>query len=379
MAIKADLSVSEIDARLNELERRIQSMRTVYELYFAGVDRRPPVQQRHELVRMVHELEHKVFINNTAQKFRLRSIVQSYTTYRIYWDRVLREIEEGTYKRDIQRAQRKQERSVSQGRERSDEAFELNLDDGGDLDAFQRELEAMDASGDLDAMFSQTRAPQRAVAPAAPVAPSPAAAPPSYQPPSPAAAEQDIRAQRILELQRKLGLPATGMPQAPAPQPSAPQASAPRAVAEPIDRKAKLEDMKRRLDQRMQASQQAPSGEALAGVRDDAARQRVTRVAAQASPQQPQPQRATSEQRVIQRHAPSAQAPARDEQVERVYRNLMEAKRRCNEPTSNLTYEAVARSMHEQRSRLQSAQGARDVDFKVVIKDGRAFLKPEPK
>ena len=79
------------------------------------------------------------------------------------------------------------------------------------------------------------------------------------------------------------------------------------------------------------------------------------------------------------RRSTSAATPARDEQVERVYRNLMEAKRRCNEPTSNLTYEAVARSMHEQRSRLQSGQGARDVDFKVVIKDGRAFLKPEPK
>ena len=94
MAIKADLSVSEIDARLNELEKRIQLMRSVYERYFAGVDRRPPTQQRHDLVRVVHELEHKVFINNTAQKFRLRSIIQSYNTYRIYWDRVLREIEE---------------------------------------------------------------------------------------------------------------------------------------------------------------------------------------------------------------------------------------------------------------------------------------------
>ena len=68
-----------------------------------------------------------------------------------------------------------------------------------------------------------------------------------------------------------------------------------------------------------------------------------------------------------------------DDHVRRVYRNLIEAKKRCNEATDRLTYESVARSMKKQRERLRQRHGARDVDFKVVIKDGRAFLKPEPK
>ena len=65
--------------------------------------------------------------------------------------------------------------------------------------------------------------------------------------------------------------------------------------------------------------------------------------------------------------------------MQQVYRNLVEAKRRCNEPTENLTYESVARSMAQQRERLKQTHNANDVDFKVVIKSGRAYLKPEPK
>lgn len=35
--------------------------------------------------------------------------------------------------------------------------------------------------------------------------------------------------------------------------------------------------------------------------------------------------------------------------------------------------------MNQQRDQLKKARGARDVEFKVVIKNGKAFLKPVPK
>lgn len=71
--------------------------------------------------------------------------------------------------------------------------------------------------------------------------------------------------------------------------------------------------------------------------------------------------------------------PSQDDDARRVYDQLLEAKRRCNESTSGLTYEAVAQSMSKQREQLREKRGAKDVEFKVVIKDGRAFLKPEAK
>jgi len=35
--------------------------------------------------------------------------------------------------------------------------------------------------------------------------------------------------------------------------------------------------------------------------------------------------------------------------------------------------------MQTQRDQLRQSRGAADVDFQVVVKDGRAFLKPVPK
>ena len=46
-------------------------------------------------------------ISNTALKFRFHSLIQRFTTLKTYWDRVQRQIEEGTYRRDLQRMQRR--------------------------------------------------------------------------------------------------------------------------------------------------------------------------------------------------------------------------------------------------------------------------------
>ncbi len=35
--------------------------------------------------------------------------------------------------------------------------------------------------------------------------------------------------------------------------------------------------------------------------------------------------------------------------------------------------------MAQQRDKMRESRGSENVDFKVVIKGGKAFLKPEPK
>jgi hypothetical protein len=57
----------------------------------------------------------------------------------------------------------------------------------------------------------------------------------------------------------------------------------------------------------------------------------------------------------------------------------VDAKRRCKEDTSRVTYEALARTVAKQVPELMTRFGARSVEFKVVVRDGKALLKAVPK
>lgn len=91
---------------LDRLEESIKKLKSAYEKYFAGIDRVAPERDRDEVKKSLNRLlgQH---INNTAWRFRLQSLQASMVTHESYWNRVTRQIEEGTYRRDVQRARRK--------------------------------------------------------------------------------------------------------------------------------------------------------------------------------------------------------------------------------------------------------------------------------
>jgi hypothetical protein len=64
-----------------------------------------------------------------------------------------------------------------------------------------------------------------------------------------------------------------------------------------------------------------------------------------------------------------------DERVREIYTRYVEAKRRQNESTAAITYEAVAKSLRESSAKLREKHG-KAVDFEVAVKDGKAVLKP---
>lgn len=390
MAGRDLLNPSEIDAMLTNLERQIERLRVLYERYFNGVDRRPPTHARQEVVRLSFELEH-TFINNTAQKFRLRALVQRTQTFKVYWDRTLRQIEEGTYKRDRNKAQRRQQRREE--REARDEEGAYNIDLDNDF------IEGLDEV-DLDAILGE------AISAISEASISEAAGPASSAAPShdrDEAERERIRREKLAEIQRQLGLvdDAPAAP-APAPQPTTPQPApaqaAPTASPSVAERPAsdarsqKLAAMRRKLERREQSETDAPS-DGEGGVRgasyDKLARMKAMREKlASRSIQRPSsgalrregnatkpeaPARPSGAHRVVRR--PSSE----DDGSRQVYERLLEAKRRCNEPTEKLSYEAVKRSMDRQREELQRSHGARNVDFQVVIKGGKAYLKPDTK
>jgi hypothetical protein len=78
---------------------------------------------------------------------------------------------------------------------------------------------------------------------------------------------------------------------------------------------------------------------------------------------------------------PAAPAPGRlaDAQMRELYDAYVAAKKRCNEDVSKLSYEAVSKSVSKQIPELMDRYKAKAVDFKVVIKDGRAILKAIPR
>jgi hypothetical protein len=68
-----------------------------------------------------------------------------------------------------------------------------------------------------------------------------------------------------------------------------------------------------------------------------------------------------------------------DGQMRALYDAYITAKKRCNEDTSKLSYDSVSKSVLKQIPDLINKFKAKSVDFKVVIKDGRAILKAVPK
>lgn len=95
------------------LEARLNELRVAYEKYFAGVDKTEPVRLREEVQRMVRKTG-TFHITNTGLKFKRDSIIAQFNTLTQHWNRILKQIEDGTYQRDIFRMRLKdKERGVA--------------------------------------------------------------------------------------------------------------------------------------------------------------------------------------------------------------------------------------------------------------------------
>ncbi len=88
---------------LEALEESLKKLRTAYEKYFVGVERLEPAKERDELKATLRRLS-TTHNKNTAWRFRLQTLQASLITHENYWNRVSRQIEEGSYKRDLLRA-----------------------------------------------------------------------------------------------------------------------------------------------------------------------------------------------------------------------------------------------------------------------------------
>ena len=99
------MEAAELDIQLEELEIRLERLRALYEQYFLGIEKIEPTVPRKDVDRRIYVLRREK-IRNTAKRFKLQTIIQRYNTFQQYWQRICREIENGTYKRHVLRAER---------------------------------------------------------------------------------------------------------------------------------------------------------------------------------------------------------------------------------------------------------------------------------
>lgn len=65
--------------------------------------------------------------------------------------------------------------------------------------------------------------------------------------------------------------------------------------------------------------------------------------------------------------------------MQSIYRRFVKAKKLCGEDTSSVRYESLVSSINRQLPKLRAQSQGRDVDFQVVIRNGRAILKAKVK
>jgi hypothetical protein len=98
-----DQAAKELESEIQAVEKETDNLRTLFEMYFQGIERQPPTQKRDALKRRVMNLR-TTTVRNTELRFRINQLVAKFSSYDTYWNRVLRQMEEGTYHRDVAKA-----------------------------------------------------------------------------------------------------------------------------------------------------------------------------------------------------------------------------------------------------------------------------------
>lgn len=100
------MTPEQLDIDIEELSTRMERVRSLYEQYFMGIERLEPTIPRKDIERRI-EILRKIRFQNTAKRFKFQTLIQRYNSLQQYWNRTCRDIENGTYKRHVQRAERR--------------------------------------------------------------------------------------------------------------------------------------------------------------------------------------------------------------------------------------------------------------------------------
>jgi hypothetical protein len=389
------LEPSEIEVLIDELEQRVERLRALYDQYFMGIEKIEPTVLRKDVDRRLWVLRREQ-IRNTSLRFKLNTVMQRYNTYQQYWMRICREIENGTYKRDLRRAAKKfgTEVLTIQAKKRLGKQLQRELeeeqadslrghDDSIDVDIELEEeppaatplprkkppvhVVSLDVLDSLEDVLGLSQDSAR-----------PAQAPPRRQPlPSFGQIDdifsEDTDDQTRPHDRRELASASVGVRPSPSGHPAPLPRPTPRAPAPAAQPPRHLPPPPARPSAPARPPTPAqPPSQGLGLPRKAPSPQHAP------SPSPP----ATAPARVQPSPPPAARAAAvqdhalSDARVREIYARYVQARRDCRESTSGITEDGLSRSLRATAEKLRAQHKGRQVDFDVVIKDGKAVLKP---
>lgn len=357
------MDIKEIEINISELELRLDRLRALYEQYFMGFEKLEPQIQRKDVDRRFALLRKENF-RNTALRFRLNVAVQKYSTYQTYWQRICRQIEEGTYKRHVQKAKA---RFAPGARGRREQDFEIDVDvDLAELDEmsddeFLARLHEGDASAGGDDEAQDTVRPA-------------AAAAQSFAPDTP---YDRVTAPRTPGSFRDYAPRWEDAPNTQPNEPLDPYAQSAPGSLSPDTQPQAFRPMSIQEAQRGRPegprTDPAPPPRRDDSVRPAAPRPQIRPIAPRAegsSPGRPLPVGRPAS-------APKA-APGEltEDRIRQIYAQYVREKRQRGESTATTTFESVAKSLRTSSEKLRGQHGGKDIDFEVAEKDGRTILRP---
>ena len=167
------MEAQEFDNALTDLETRVDRLRALYENWFRGYEKTEPSVPRKDVERRVYGLR-KELPRNTALRFRYHQLYQRFTTLANYWQRTAKQVEEGTYRLQLQRMRRKKDevnartlppRSDDEAETIAPKSYELTLDESLNVSQLLDDFE-------LDELATAIEAPGKHEPVTAPVRPS---------------------------------------------------------------------------------------------------------------------------------------------------------------------------------------------------------------
>ncbi len=109
-----------IDFRLelDNLEAMIADLKIQYEQYFTGILPLAPEKEFARTKRKIYELIKAPF-KNQAISFRLKTLEGRFSTFNTYWQRTLKQREDGTYSKDVFKANLREKIAAQEARAES--------------------------------------------------------------------------------------------------------------------------------------------------------------------------------------------------------------------------------------------------------------------
>jgi len=96
----------DIEEALDYVDKTLDRTKVLYEQYFLGMQKQPPTQIHTDVERRLRDLQ-QMQIRNTGMRYRFATLQQKFGSYNSYWRRTLKQIENGTYIRNLQKISRK--------------------------------------------------------------------------------------------------------------------------------------------------------------------------------------------------------------------------------------------------------------------------------